>query len=94
MTVNQRPQMDARNLDGNMFSIAAAVRQTLRTAGQHDQAKLVIPAMTSSKSPEEAMAKFMEMVDFVWYTPIGEVCADCGDRYCDGTCQDEDEDEE
>ena len=91
MTINQRPQMDARNLDGNMFSIAARVRQTLRTAGQHDQAKLVIPAMTSSKSPEEAMAKFMEMVDFVWHTPIGEVCADCGNRSCDGTCQDEDE---
>ena len=91
---NQRPQMDARNMDGNTFSIAARVRQTLRAAGQHDKAKEVIPAMTSSKSPEEAIAKFMEMVDFVWHTPIGEVCTDCGNQSCDGICQDEDEDEE
>lgn len=64
-----RPQMDARNLEGNTFAIAARVRQTLEHAGLHNQAKLVIPAMTSSASQSEAIAKFMEMVDFIWSTP-------------------------
>jgi hypothetical protein len=60
----QKPILNARHLDGNVFVIAGAVRQTLRRAGDTVNAGRVTELMTTSKSYEEALARFADLVDF------------------------------
>jgi hypothetical protein len=62
--MGNKPILDARHLDGNVFVIAGAVRQTLRRAGDTVNAGRVTELMTTSKSYEEALARFADLVDF------------------------------
>lgn len=62
--MTSKPTINATNLDGNIFAIAGAVQQALRSAGDNVNAARVPELMTTSKSYEEALARFMELVEF------------------------------
>ena len=48
--------------DGNIFHLLGLVQQALRRGGKPELAKEVTAAVMSSKSYEEALAKFMDYV--------------------------------
>ena len=63
-TMTTKPTINATNLDGNVFAIAGAVQQALRSAGDHAKAARVPELMATSKSYEQALARFADLVEF------------------------------
>lgn len=98
-----KPTIDYTNLDGNIFSVAAAASRALRHAGQSDKVTEMQDRITSSGSYTEALAVIMEYVDFTtddesprdyyseaWDDPYYDEysCEYCG-QACDGSYCDE-----
>jgi hypothetical protein len=56
--------MDARHLDGNIFSVVGRVQATLRSAGLRDEAQEVFAEVQQSGSYDAALAVCMKYVNF------------------------------
>ena len=68
MTV-AKPQMDARNLDGNIFAVFARVGQTLGRAKMRKEADELAEKIWGCKSYDEALALCASYVDFNFGDP-------------------------
>lgn len=62
--VTPKPSMDARNLDGNIFSVIGRVQATLRSAGLRSEAEEVLGRVQQTKSYEDALGVCMQYVNF------------------------------
>jgi hypothetical protein len=56
--------MDARNLDGNIFSVVGRVQATLRSAGLRSEAQEVFAEVQQAGSYDAAMSVCMKYVNF------------------------------
>lgn len=68
MTV-AKPQMDARNLDGNIFAVVGRVSQTLKRAKMRKEADELAEKVWGCKSYDEALSLCATYVDFNFSNP-------------------------
>ena len=59
-----KPVVDARNLDGNIFAVAGAVRKALNRARRYGDSVSVVGLVTTAKSYEEALSRLADLVEF------------------------------
>lgn len=71
MTV-AKPQMDARNLDGNIFAVVGRVSQTLKRARMRKEADELTTKVWECKSYDEAISLCATYVDFNFSNPEDE----------------------
>jgi hypothetical protein len=64
MPQTAKPVVDARNLDGNIFAVAGAVRKALNRARRYGDSVSVVGLVTTSKSYEEALSRLADLVEF------------------------------
>jgi len=71
MTV-AKPQMDARNLNGNIFAVVGRVSQTLKRAQMSKEADELTTKVWECKSYDEALSLCASYVDFNFGDPEDE----------------------
>lgn len=76
--VTPKPNMDARNLDGNIFAILGRAQETLRRAGLRDEAEAMMQRAMNARGYHSALAIVGEYVNFDFYAAkgIGRVADD------------------
>ena len=62
--VTPKPSMDARSLDGNIFSVVGRVQATLRSAGLRTEAQEVLTEVQQAGSYDQALVVCMKYVNF------------------------------
>jgi hypothetical protein len=71
MTV-AKPQMDARNLDGNIFAVVGRVSDTLKRNKMRKEADELTTKVWECKSYDEALSLCASYVDFNFSDPENE----------------------
>lgn len=59
----EKPVMDYRNLDGNIFYVLGEARRVLKKAGQKEKVKEMSDRVIEAESYDQALAIIFEYVD-------------------------------
>lgn len=59
----EKPVMDCRNLDGNIFYVLGEARRVLKKAGQKEKVKEMSDRVIEAESYDQALAIIFEYVD-------------------------------